>query len=102
MQFKKSTVEEVLASLRKYFDIDVEYSNSLFTVHADSPDGINEFEVRLVAAQMKEDGDIDGETGNIAILLDEVVNFVGTRDSLRPKVTLGGSWQARYLTTLEE
>lgn len=101
MKFKQSVIEGVVEKLRGYFDIDVEFGNALFTVHTESSKAISEFESRLVAAQMKDDGEwgINGEEdGNIEILLNELVNLVDTREFIGPLVNAGGSWRARYLT----
>lgn len=99
MQFNTSTLDTVEAKLKAYYELDVEVGNTLFTVYADSPKAINEFESRLVAEQMKVDGEfIDDEVGNVAILLDELVNLVDARGRFEPQVdgNSKGTWVASY------
>lgn len=98
MKFQQEVINGVVAKLGKYFDIEVEFGNTLFTVYAEGSKAISEFESRLVFAQMETDGDTDGENVNAVIMLDELVNLVDKRDVFGPQVTREGSWMARYLT----
>jgi hypothetical protein len=99
LQFRQDVIEDVVSKLNSYFEIDVEFGNSLFTVTAEGSKAISEFEVRLVAEQMRADGDWDEENVNGEILMNELVDLIDTRESFGPQVTRSGSWRARYSVT---
>jgi hypothetical protein len=91
MNVKISDINEVVEALSKFYDISVDIGNTLFRVYTDSSKGINEFESRLVAAG--EAADVD-----VAVFLNEMVNFVDHRDQFEPLVrgNFTGTWVARY------
>ena len=91
MYINKELIESANKYVGQFYDIDLELGNTLFSVYAESPTAINEFEAQLVARVFKEDG---GE--EVEAYLDMYTNILDRRTSFGPQVNRAGSWVARY------
>jgi hypothetical protein len=94
MEIRKADVESVLKELKPYFDIDVEYDNTLLTVYAETNKGISEFEAYLVASIT-----VQAYLDPFGEFLDNFTDFVDMRIKFEPVVSPSGTWIARYSLT---
>lgn len=96
MMISKSLIEDVAKNVGKHFDLEVHFSNTAFTVLAESDKGVNEFEARLVAAVALEDGLEDVAEESLPVYLNLYVDIIDTRNHLKPIFSGAGTWEAVY------
>jgi hypothetical protein len=96
MIISKSVIEATATEVGRHFDLNVEFHNTAFSVFADSSKGINEFEVRLVAAVALEDGLEDVAEESLPVYLNLYVDIVDHRNEFRAVNTHLGTWEAIY------
>jgi hypothetical protein len=88
MEISKAAIETTVKALEKHFDLTVDTGNTLFSVYADTPTQINEFESRLVA-------EVTGAE-EVPVFLNELVDFTDHRSRFEPMVKVSGFWVATY------